>query len=137
MKLSKETEYCLIALKHLANQAPDTILQTSQVAEATGLPKPFLARIFVKLVKQDILKSFRGKQRGYQLSRASDSITMRDILEAVEGIDVFQRCVFWSESCSDSSPCILHDYWKNDVRANMVNLMESLTLKDLAKGKDY
>jgi Rrf2 family protein len=133
MKLSKETEYCLIALKYLAKQAPDDILQTGQVAEATGLPKPFLARIFVKLVRQNVLKSFRGKRRGYQLNRAPEDITVKDILEAVEGADVFQRCVFWSERCSDDNPCILHEYWQKKVKPEMTDLMETLTLKELSQ----
>ncbi len=135
MKLSKESEYCLIALKYLANQGQDAILQTGQVADATGVPKPFLARIFVKLARQNVLQSHRGKQRGYQLGLPVEQITIKAILEAIEGADVFQRCVFWSGRCSDDNPCILHEYWQKRIRSEVVDVLENLTLKQFIDTK--
>lgn len=135
MKLSKESEYCLIALKYLASQGQDVILQTGEVAEATGVPKPFLARIFVKLARQNVLQSHRGKRRGYQLSRPADQTSIKSVLEAVEGADVFQRCVFWSEKCSDDDPCILHEYWQKRIRSEMLDVLDNLTLKQLSQQK--
>jgi len=137
MKLTKESEYCLIALAYLSRQSPEGILQMAQVAEAIDVPKPFLSKIFVKLVRQNVLKSFRGLKRGYQLNRPAEDISIKEILEAIEGPDVFQRCVFWSVSCSEEHPCILHDYWAKDTRSDMTQLLTHLTLDQLSKSKIF
>ncbi|MDR5693642.1 MAG: Rrf2 family transcriptional regulator [Armatimonadota bacterium] len=134
MKLSKESEYGLTGLVYLARQRPGTILQVKEVAKAQDLPLYFLAKTFLKLTKRGVLRSFRGKERGYTLARSPAEISVKEIVEAIEGSDVFQRCVFWSNRCSDDRPCLLHGIWKN-VRPQLVALMERITLEDLVQGK--
>jgi len=134
MKLSKESEYGLSGLVYLARQRPGTILQAKEVAKAQDLPVYFLAKTFLKLTKRGVLRSFRGKVRGYTLSRPPREISIKEIVEAIEGSDVFRRCVFWSNQCSDDRPCLLHGIWKT-VRPQLVELMERVTLEDVAQGR--
>lgn len=134
MKLSKESEYGLSGLVYLARQRPGTILQVKEVAKAQDLPVYFLAKTFLKLTKRGVLRSFRGKERGYTLSRPPAEISIKEIVEAIEGSDVFRRCVFWSSQCSDDRPCLLHGIWKT-VRPQLVELMERITLEDVAQGR--
>ncbi len=133
MKLSKESQYGLLGLGHLARQPEGTILQAAQVAEATEVSPTFLAKIFRKLTRHGILRSFRGRRRGYALARPPQDITVREVVEAIEGPDVFQRCVFWGDTCSDASPCLLHEAWLT-VRPAMTDLMGRISLEDVAAG---
>ena len=48
MKLSRESEYGIQGLIHLAQQPPGTVMQLATIAEAQGLPQSFLAKIFQK-----------------------------------------------------------------------------------------
>lgn len=132
MKLTKESEYCLIALTYLSRQSPEKILQMAQVAEAIDVPKPFLSKIFVKLVRQKVLKSYRGTIRGYQLSKPPEDISIKEVLEIIEGPDVFKRCVFSTDRCPENNKCILHDHWQRSVRSNTLEMVKQLSLKQLS-----
>ena len=44
--------------------------------------------------------------------RFQREVSVKEALEAIEGPDLFQRCIFWSDACSDSNPCLLHETWK-------------------------
>lgn len=133
MKLSRESQYGLTAAMYLATQPPGTVIQGSRLAEAEGLPPMFLAKILRKLTRHGVLRSFRGRDRGYALAKAPRDINVREVLEAVEGADLFGRCVFWSDACSEEEPCLLHDTWKT-VRPVMASLMEHISLEEVASG---
>ena len=132
MRLSRESEYGLEGLIFLAKQPPGTVMPLSEIAQTQGLPQYFLAKIFQKLVQHGIVRSYRGRQRGYALARPPQEIRLKEVLEAIEGPDLFDRCIFWSDQCADINPCLLHDRWKK-LKPRLVKMMERTTLKDLAR----
>jgi Rrf2 family transcriptional regulator, iron-sulfur cluster assembly transcription factor len=132
MKLSRESEYGLAGLVHLARQRPGTVLAVKAIAAAQALPRMFLAKTFRKLTRHGVLRSYRGRQRGYELARAPREISVREILEGIEGMDLFMRCIFWSNACSEDHPCLLHGTWTR-VRPQVMDLMAGITLADLAR----
>jgi Rrf2 family protein len=134
MKLSKESRYAIEGLMVLAKNRTGTPMQLRDIAEAAGAPPSFLAKIFQKLNRANIVISSRGAARGYALAHRSDTIKMKDIFAAVEGGDVFDRCIFWSDRCADRSPCPMHFEWKR-VREGIAGLMQRTTLADLARKK--
>lgn len=132
MKLSKESQYALAAMLELAAAPLGTYLQARHVAQARGLPASFLPKILHKLVRHGLLRSLRGgRERGYALARPPESITVREIVDVIEGPDLLDRCVFWSDTCSDARPCLLHDLWKQ-VRPTVMASLERVTVADLA-----
>lgn len=131
MKLSRESRYALVGLSVLASKPPGTVVQLALLAEEAELPAPFLAKIFQRLTRHGILSSFRGRQRGYALARPPGEITVREILEAVDGQDLFERCIFVTETCDACNPCPLHDTW-TPLIASILDEMSKATLADLA-----
>jgi Rrf2 family iron-sulfur cluster assembly transcriptional regulator len=131
MKLGRESRYAIEGLVVLANRRFGTTMQLRDIAKAAGVPANFLAKIFQKLNRANIVASSRGAVRGYALARPPNAIKMKIIFLAVEGNDVFDRCIFWSDRCADSSPCPLHFQWKR-VRQSISDLMQRTTLADLA-----
>jgi Rrf2 family protein len=134
MKMSKESEYGLMGLVQLAKRPAHAVTQLREVASAANLPEPFLAKTFRKLTVHGLLRSHRGRERGYSLARPPREISIREVCEAIEGADLFQRCIFWSNACSDAEPCPLHGMWRH-VRPQLVVMMESATLEDLARNR--
>jgi Rrf2 family protein len=130
VKLSRESHYAILGLSVLASDA-GTIMEVSQVAEKAGLPAPFLAKTFGKLTHQGILRSHRGKERGYSLARPASEVTLKEILEAVDGADLFERCIFWTEICDESNPCPLHNSWKG-LKSQISKAMVETSLADIA-----
>jgi Rrf2 family protein len=134
MKLGKESRYAIEGLVVLAKKPFGTTMQLRDIAEAGGVPPDFLAKIFQKLTRANILTSSRGAVRGYAIARRPNAIKMKDVFVAVEGSDVFDRCIFWSDRCADRSPCLMHSEWKQ-VRHAIAKLMERTTLADLTRKK--
>lgn len=131
MKLSRESEYGLAGMIYLARQRPGTVLPVKTVADAQALPQTFLAKTFSRLRRHGVLRSHRGRQRGYELARAPREIHVQEILEGIEGPDLFARCIFRSDRCSEQRPCLLHETWKV-VRPQVKDLLAGMTLADCA-----
>ena len=117
MKFSRESRYALVGLRHLASKPYGTIIGPSTLAAEADLPAPFMAKIFHKLARDGILASHRGRVRGYSLARQAEEITISQVLVAIEGADLYSRCIFVSDTCDDSNPCPLHDRWAPVVEA--------------------
>ncbi len=133
MKLGRESAYAIDGLMVLAHEPAGTMMLLRDIAESGGVPQTFLAKIFQKLARGGIVASSRGAIRGYALARRPKAIKVKDILLAVEGPEVFDRCLFWSDRCADSDPCPMHFRWKRVKENAIKELMERTTLADLAK----
>lgn len=136
MHLSRESEYGLKAMIYLAQQPPATILTLNQIAESRDLPAGFLSKTFQKLMRHGLVQSFRGRRRGYCLAREPSEILLGDLLEAIEGPDLIQRCIFWGDRCGNDNACTLHEAW-GMVKPQFVELIQQRTLEDLAQGRAW
>ena len=132
MKLGKESRYAIEGLVVLAKNSVGTTMQLRDIAVTARIPQNFLAKIFQKLKRANIVASSRGAVRGYALARRSNAINVKDILLAVEGSDTFDRCFFWSDRCAETAPCPMHIHWKR-VRQTIAAVMERTTVADLAR----
>ncbi len=130
MKLSRESQYGLEALSLLAEVGPGRVMVLKDIAAARSLPTGFVATIFQKLARHNLVSSHRGAVRGYALARPPHEITLRQIVEAIEGPDLFERCIFWSGRCGDQDPCRLHERWAT-VRPQVRAMMDATTLGEL------
>lgn len=108
MQLTRDSECALAGLAFLATMPDGVLVPLATVAEARRLPASFLAKIFQRLARHGLLNADRGRCRGYGLTRPRRSITMREVLEAVEGPRLLQRCLLWRAHCDDLNPCPLH-----------------------------
>lgn len=133
MRLTRESEYALLGLTFVASRPNGEVVRLAEIAAAGRLPQTFLAKTFQKLARHGLVVSHRGPGRGYALARLPDKISLREVLEAIEGPDLFSRCLFWNTHCSDTNPCLLHRHMKSLV-PDVGDALERLTLVDLAHG---
>ena len=132
MKLSTESRYAVEGLMVLAKNRFGAPRQLRDIAAAAGVSPSFLAKIFQKLSRANILITSRGTVRGYALAHHPKSIKMADVFTAVEGSDIFNHCIFWSDRCADRSPCPMHSEWMR-MRKTIVELLGRTTLADLIR----
>lgn len=132
MRLSRESEYGLEGLRVLATRPAGTVVLLQDIAAAGALPARFLAKIFQKLTRQHLVQSHRGAVRGYSLGRRAEAITMREILEAIEGPGLFERCAFWPSRCDSANPCVIHRQWGSLLRPALEEILEGITLVQIA-----
>ena len=129
MHLSRESRYAIEALLTLAEHAPGEFVDAKTIAREAGLPAAYLQKILRMLSVTGVVSSRRGK--GFALARDPADVTMRDVLLAVEGPDVFgTRCIFWREECSELEPCELHFRW-NELKPAMEESIARTTLADV------
>ncbi len=131
MNFSRESEYAVRGMVALAGAPPQEALTLQEIAAQGNLPQGFLAKIFQKLVRHGLIESHRGVQRGYTLARPASEIVLRQVLEAIEGPDLFDRCIFSHRRCGQEGRCVLHAYWGR-LRGEVTKLFEEVSLGDLA-----
>jgi Rrf2 family protein len=131
MNFSRESEYAVRGMVALAGTPQPGALTLQEIAARDNLPAGFLSKIFQKLVRHGLIESHRGVQRGYTLARPAPEITLRQILEAIEGPDLFDRCLFSHRRCGQEGKCIVHPYWGH-VRGEVAKFFEQVNLRQLA-----
>ncbi len=85
MRMSRSTAYAIGAVLQLANTPSDLPIPCSQLAKAGQMPERFLLQILRNLVNHGLLKSTRGVEGGYSLTRPLSEISLLQVFEATEG----------------------------------------------------
>ena len=130
--LSNTCKYAIRAVIYLALFASeDKKAGIKTISEKLDIPTPFLGKILQSLAKHHILRSAKGPHGGFSLSRPAMDISIMDIVEIVDGRDIFDTCVIRTTKCSYDSPCSLHDSIA-PLRREMKKIFETETIADLA-----
>jgi Rrf2 family protein len=83
-RLSKKTDYSLMALKHILANGNGPC-SAREIADTYGIPFEVLAKLLQTLARKGFLVSQHGTKGGYSPARSSASITVREVMEAIEG----------------------------------------------------
>ena len=134
MELTRKGEYAIRGIIYLARQAPGKISLISEIAEATEAPQTFLAKIFQSFAKTGIVNSYRGTGGGFTLGRDPSQITLREVVEAVEGPILPNRCLLGKGFCSNDAICNVHPVWRK-VQGEVVKILDGVTIEDLARAE--
>lgn len=91
LTLTRKSDYALIALTHLARDG-DGCSSAREISEQYQMPLPLLMNVLKQLTQRGLAKSVRGPRGGYTLAVSADEITLKDIIQAVEGPISLVRC---------------------------------------------
>jgi Rrf2 family protein len=126
-------EYALRALTHLAAYGDGRPVQVKEIAETEDIPRHFLAKILNQLTYKGLVKAMRGPGGGFTLVGSPDAIFVKDIVEAIDGMETIRRrCVLGLDECRDDAPCPMHDSWKG-FRETFLGGVGGLTLSAMAE----
>ena len=131
MKLSKKGRYGLTALIDLAVNSKDGYVSLSSIAERNGISLKYLEQVFSSFRRSGIVKSIKGPQGGYLLSRKPGQISVSSIIESLEGSYYLEE-----EDTSEQNPyqdiaITIQKKIINPVNEEMDNILTNLTLEDL------
>jgi len=124
-----------MAVIYLASQ-PESSGKTGikKISSDLDLPTPFLAKILQQLAKQKILSSTKGPHGGFSLLRDPKKITVYDIVNTIDGDDIFTNCLMHSGPCNTENegrkPCPLHDDYSK-ARIERIKVFRGKTIYDL------
>lgn len=130
LPLSQTAGYAVLALSCLRDPGGEPTL-VQDVADRTGIPKPYLSKLMNILGRKGIVKTKRGNQGGVVLAKAAAEITLDQIQELVEGTDWRDACVLGLSHCSDERACPAHDFWKTE-RDRIFHVLKEITLAEVA-----
>lgn len=131
MLYSHTAELAIRAALFLALQPPGKLSPVREIARATRLPEPYLAKILQRLSAAGLVRAFRGPGGGLELGRDPQAINLWSIVCAVEECTKREQCVLGLQVCSEERPCSLHQRW-GPLREAMRRLLEESTLAELA-----
>jgi Rrf2 family protein len=132
MELTRKGEYAIRGVIYLAQQPPGKVALISEIAASAQVPQTFLAKIFQSFAKLGIVSSSRGTGGGFTLARPASAITLREVVEAVEGPILPNRCLLGAGNCERDGVCNVHKVWRT-VQSQVVQVLESVTIEELAK----
>lgn len=131
MELTRKGEYAIRGIVYLATQPSDQVCLLSDIAAAVDVPQTFLAKIFQQFSKIGLVRSYRGTGGGFVLGRAPEKISLLEVVEAVEGSIIPNRCVTADDECDRSSNCKVHPVWIR-VQEQVRDILARVSLKELA-----
>ena len=85
MNISQESDYALRAIRAMYNFGVENKIEARIISEKEHIPIRFLFKILRKLCAENIIESFRGVNGGYMLKAPLEKLTLKDIIEAIEG----------------------------------------------------
>lgn len=134
IKLNRMTDYAAILLSLLAYERKHDktdCFSAADISGRTGLSQPTVAKILKMLASADLVSATRGKAGGYALMRDPSTISVAEIIEALEGPIALTACVETSvDSCSARYSCFLGGNWER-VNVAIADALGSVTLADL------
>lgn len=132
MIFSRSAEYAIRAFVYLAELEPGKYGMVKRIAEETGIPGHFLAKLLQQSVRQGFLRSSKGPTGGFCLRKSPTQITLLQIVESIDGLENYRRCIGGTAECSDNARCGLHDGWK-EVRSRIIEYLEGTSVADVAR----
>lgn len=130
LQLTRGGEYAVRAMAYLAGVPDGHVASLHEIGHAQDIPESFLAKILQSLVHVGLAESRRGARGGFALGRPAHDISMRAVVEAVDGPIALNTCVLYPDDCERSTRCAMHDVWV-EAQERMMAVLEGVTLESL------
>lgn len=132
LKISRITDYAVVVLTHLAREAHVCVHPASEIAEATGIPQPTVAKVLKGLTREGLLISSRGVNGGYTLGKNPADVSIADVIEAMEGPLAITACsTFGPDRCEESHHCHVSAHWPR-INAAVRSALAEVSILSLA-----
>lgn len=104
MQFTKAEEYGVLGTLYLAHKDRTVITPLSEIASATKIPDKFLAKIFQSLARGGVVNSHRGVHGGFTLANHPSEISIRKVMESIQGPYQMSRSIKQSEDEMNTNP---------------------------------
>ena len=132
LKLSKKTDYALMAIQYMASKGTDRVVNTKEIAEEYTIPVELLAKVLQKLGKKGLIASQNGPKGGYVLAKTPESISVLSIILAIEGHVGITECYHNEDSqCMQMARCNIRTPLRN-IQNSIYGLLDSMSIEDMS-----
>ena len=130
MKFSLSIEYAIHSLVYISSLSEDLPVLVADVARAINVSETYLRKVFQQLARSAILTSQRGAKGGFLLSRLASDITLKDIVESMDGSLPTYTCFKQQRKCSISLDCPVQREFAR-AQEKMAEVLDATSIADL------
>jgi len=131
LHITRKGDYAIRGMVYLADRPFGTVCLLTEIAADVNVSKALLAKIFQQFAKLGLVSSSRGAGGGFTLGRPTEKISLLEVIVAVEGPILMNRCLLAGGTCSRDTFCTVHPVWI-EVQEKIRSLLGNVTLKQLA-----
>ena len=131
-RVNRQTDYAIRVILMLAQQPQGSRLPTSEIGREMLIPTAFLPRIVAHLAQANLLVTFPGREGGLQLPRPAAQITLKEVVEVMEGPFLLSECMTGEEACPFEGNCRVRCRWMN-LQSSILDELNSTNFADLAR----
>jgi FeS assembly SUF system regulator len=129
VRMSKLTDYGTVVMTYLARR-PDAMHSAGEIAVDTHLALPTVSKVLKLLARDGLLVSSRGARGGYGLARPAQTISMAEIIRAMEGPIALTECSDEAGQCVQEPLCSIGGHWQR-INQAMRETLEGIKLADM------
>jgi len=131
LRLSKKADYALMAMKHLATHTDAASTSARAIAEEYNIPLELMAKVLQRLARRGLLASHQGTRGGYTICKAPTSISVADIIQAIDGPLTVTACSTEAENCGQYSKCSVRDpLWR--IKDRILAALATCSLQEVS-----
>lgn len=132
MRISTRARYGLRLMVNLAINYANGYAFLKDVAKSEGISEKYLSLIVIPLKAAGMLTTIRGVHGGYILSKHPTKISVKDVVEILEGDLSLVECSKDEKYCIKSKNCVTHDIWSG-LSEKIADYLNSFNLEELAE----
>lgn len=129
MRITQEADYALRIVALLASS--DALTDANTIADSAGITSGFALKILRKLSLGEIVISQKGASGGYRLAKSPENITLKDVIELIDGEIAISKCLAHEHICSkqgeNKSACKIHRIF-DAINKDLVEKLEKITI---------
>ena len=129
LKITKKTEYALIALSHIASN--DALVRSIDISKKYSIPKELMAKTLQLMAKVGYIKAIKGPNGGYQSNINLNDISLKKFIESIEGPLGLIDCQI-SEECTQIDFCNIKKPIKR-INDNLLNFLDNISLIEITR----
>ena len=130
MKISTKGRYGTRAMLDIGSNYGNGPVSLRELAERQGISMKYMEQIVPLLKTSGLVRSTRGARGGYVLARKPQDISLRDIVQALEGSWSLVDCVDDNSLCARAKECVTYEIW-NELNLAIQKILDSTSLQDM------
>ena len=131
LRVSKLADYGTIVMASMARD-PDRIHSAAEVAMRVGLQAPTVSKVLKTLARKGLIVSLRGAKGGYRLLRSPATISVAQIIGAMDGPFGMTECSAMPGLCMQESACTVRGNWQS-INQIVLDALSKVTLEQMMK----
>jgi Rrf2 family protein len=134
MEITRQADYAVRIVLDLAERKHGGVERSDDVARRQVVPRAYFTKVVQALVRAGYVRTLRGARGGIQLAKDPEAITLRQVIEAVEGPIYLNRCLSHPGECSLERTCAAHPVWER-IQDVLTHELEAVTVSQMVASK--